>query len=338
MNPRPVNPRPMNPRPMNPRPTNPVPMNPVPMNSGSMNPVPAAPARRPRPGAAGFALAGGFVLPPVVVAALALAAAPAPASAAASPIASPVSSPAASPAASPTASAGARPQPRGAVELSGSGSATRRITLDAGLWTVEMRVRNNFDRSFGTPVEDNFVVEVESTSAAGGAELLANEIAGAWSASATLRVGGGGFAMLPAGRQILSVDASGDWEITLRPESRRSPASDPAASPDASGRLRLSGSGTATRRIRLDSGLWTVALQVSGNLDRTFGSAIEDNFIVEIESAAGEGAATLANEIASRWTGSETLRVGRGFLALTPGVQVVSVDATGAWQLVFQRE
>lgn len=242
--------------------------------------------------------------------------------------------PSAAPAA---ASAGLPPQPAAVVELSGSGSATRRVTLDAGLWTVEMRVRNNFDRSFGTAVEDNFVVEVESTSAAGGAELLANEIAGAWSASATLRVGGG-FAALPAGRQILSVDASGDWEITLRPESRRAPSSTPAASPDASGRLRLSGRGTATRRIRLDSGLWTVALRVSENLDRTFGSAIEDNFIVSIESVAGEGAAILANEIASRWTGSETLRVGRGFLALPPGVQVVSVDASGAWELVFQRE
>lgn len=283
-----------------------------------------------------------FALPAAAVAALALAAAPAPASAAASPITSPFGSPIASPVAAPVASRAAPPQPRGAVELSGSGSATRRITLDAGLWTVEMRVRNNFDRSFGTAVEDNFVVEVESTSAAGGAELLANEIVGAWSASATLRVGGGGFATLPAGRQILSVDASGDWEITLRPESGGAGASAPpaarAASPDASGRLRLSGRGTATRRVRLDPGLWTVALRVSGNLDRTFGSAIEDNFIVGIESVTGDASAVLANEIASRWTGSETLRVGRGFLALTPGVQVVSVDATGAWELVFQRE
>jgi len=305
-------------------PTTPCPVSPRPSNA-----VPGVPAFRRGRGASAFAL------PAAAVAALALAAIPAPAFAAvpasASPIASPVSSPVSPPA--------APPQPRGALELSGSGSATRRITLDAGLWTVEMRVRDNFDRSFGTAVEDNFVVEVESTSAAGGAELLANEIAGAWSASATLRVGGGGFAALPAGRQILSVDASGDWEITLRPESRRAAgASTPASSPDASGRLNLSGRGTATRRIRLDSGLWTVALQVSGNLDRTFGSAIEDNFIVSIESADGDASAVLANEIAARWTGSETLRVGRGFLALTPGVQVVSVDATGAWELVFQRE
>ena len=294
--------------------------------------TPAAAAFRRSPGASAFAL------PAAAFAALALAAALAPASAAASPITPAV----ASPVAAPVASAGARPQPRGAVELSGSGSATRRVTLDAGLWTVEMRVRNNYDRSFGTAVEDNFVVEVESTSAAGGAELLANEIVGAWSASATLRVGGGGFATLPAGRQVLSVDASGDWEITLRPESGGAGASAPpaarAASPDASGRLRLSGQGTATRRVRLDPGLWTVAFRVSGNLDRTFGSAIEDNFIVGIESVAGDAAAVLANEIAARWTGSETLRVGRGFLALAPGVQVVSVDATGAWELVFQRE
>lgn len=306
-----------------------LPRRPRRLNSRPPRTTPAAPAFRRSPGATAFAL------PAAAVAALALAAIPAPASAAASPIASPV--------AAPVASAGARPQPRGAVELSGSGSATRRVTLDAGLWTVEMRVRNNFDRSFGTAVEDNFVVEVESTSAAGGAELLANEIVGAWSASATLRVGGGGFATLPAGRQILSVDASGDWEITLRPESggaagASTPPAARAASPDASGLLRLSGQGTATRRVRLDPGLWTVALRVSGNLDRTFGSAIEDNFIVGIESVAGDASAVLANEIASRWTGSETLRVGRGFLALTPGVQVVSVDATGAWELVFQRE
>lgn len=288
------------------------------------NAVPAAPAFRRGRGASAFAL------PAAAVAALALAAILAPAFAAVPASAYPISSPVSPPA--------APPQPRGALELSGSGSATRRITLDAGLWTVEMRVRDNFDRSFGTAVEDNFVVEVESTSAAGGAELLANEIAGAWSASAALRVGGG-FAALPAGRQILSVDASGDWEITLRPESRRAAgASTPASSPDASGRLNLSGRGTATRRIHLDSGLWTVALQVSGNLDRTFGSAIEDNFIVSIESADGDASAVLANEIAARWTGSETLRVGRGFLALAPGVQVVSVDATGAWELVFQRE
>lgn len=304
-------------------------MTPCPVSPRPSNAVPGVPAFRRGRGASAFAR------PAAAVAALALAAFLAPAFAAvpasAYPIASPVSSPVSSPVA-PT-------QPRGALELSGSGSATRRITLDAGLWTVEMRVRDNFDRSFGTAVEDNFVVEVESTSAAGGAELLANEIAGAWSASATLRVGGGGFAALPAGRQILSVDASGDWEITLRPESRRAAgASTPASSPDASGRLRLSGRGTATRRIRLESGLWTVALQVSGNLDRTFGSAIEDNFIVSIESADGDASAVLANEIAARWTGSETLRVGRGFLALTPGVQVVSVDATGSWELAFQRE
>lgn len=318
-----------------------LPLRPGRLNSRPPRTTPAAPALRGSPGAHAFAL------PAAAFAALAMAAAPAPASAAASritsPFGSPIASPIASPVAAPFASAGARPQPRGAVELSGSGSATRRVTLDAGLWTVEMRVRNNFDRSFGTAVEDNFVVEVESTSAAGGAELLANEIVGAWSASATLRVGGGGFATLPAGRQILSVDASGDWEITLRPESRPAPGAStspaaPAASPDASGRLRLSGQGTATRRVRLDPGLWTVALRVSGNLDRTFGSAIEDNFIVGIESVAGDASAVLANEIASRWTGSETLRVGRGFLALAPGVQVVSVDATGAWELVFQRE
>lgn len=317
------------------------PVTPCPVGPRPSNAVPAAPAFRRGRGASAFAL------PAAAVAALALAAILAPAFAAvpasaspiSSPISSPIASPVSSPVSSPLSSPVAPPQPRGALELSGSGSATRRITLDAGLWTVEMRVRDNFDRSFGTAVEDNFVVEVESTSAAGGAELLANEIAGAWSASATLRVGGGGFAALPAGRQILSVDASGDWEITLRPESRRAAgASTPASSPDASGRLRLSGRGTATRRIRLDSGLWTVALQVSGNLDRTFGSAIEDNFIVSIESADGDASAVLANEIAARWTGSETLRVGRGFLALTPGVQVVSVDATGAWELVFQRE
>ena len=321
-----------------------LPRRPRRLNGRPPRTTPAAPAFRRSPGASAFAL------PAAAFAALALAAAPAPASAAASPItspfgspsASPIASPIASPVAAPVASAGARPQPRGAVELSGSGSATRRVTLDAGLWTVEMRVRNNYDRSFGTAVEDNFVVEVESTSAAGGAELLANEIVGAWSASATLRAGGGGFATLPAGRQILSVDASGDWEITLRPESggagASAPPAAPAASPDASGRLRLSGQGTATRRVRLDPGLWTVALRVSGNLDRTFGSAIEDNFIVGIESVAGDASAVLANEIAARWTGSETLRVGRGFLALAPGVQVVSVDATGAWELVFQRE
>ena len=323
------------------RPTTPClvtrcPVTPCPVGPRPSNAVPAAPAFRRGRGASAFAR------PAAAVAALALAAILAPAFAAvpasAAPIASPVAFPVSSPVSS-RVSPPVAPQPRGALELSGSGSATRRITLDAGLWTVEMRVRDNFDRSFGTAVEDNFVVEVESTSAAGGAELLANEIAGAWSASATLRVGGGGFAALPAGRQILSVDASGDWEITLRPESRRAAgASTPASSPDASGRLNLSGRGTATRRIRLDSGLWTVALQVSGNLDRTFGSAIEDNFIVSIESADGDASAILANEIAARWTGSETLRVGRGFLALTPGVQVVSVDATGAWELVFQRE
>lgn len=304
-----------------------------PVSPRPSNAVSAAPAFRRGRGASAFAR------PAAAVAALALAAFLAPAFAAVPAPASPIASPVAFPVSSPVSSPVAPPQPRGALELSGSGSATRRITLDAGLWTVEMRVRDNFDRSFGTAVEDNFVVEVESTSAAGGAELLANEIAGAWSASATLRVGGGGFAALPAGRQILSVDASGDWEITLRPESRRAAgASTPASSPDASGRLNLSGRGTATRRIRLESGLWTVALQVSGNLDRTFGSAIEDNFIVSIESADGDASAVLANEIAARWTGSETLRVGRGFLALTPGVQVVSVDATGSWELVFQRE
>lgn len=227
----------------------------------------------------------------------------------------------------------------GAIRLFGRGCGARRILLTEGLWTVEVSVRNNFDRSLGTTTEGDFEVEVHST-ARPEAEptALAHRTGVSWSGTVPLRVGGEVEDTAP-GKQIVCVDAFGDWEIVFRAES----GEDPGVCADASGRLALAGRGTALQRITLDSGLWTVVVRVFDNGGGPHLDEIEDglpeNFAVKVQSVSGGLASTLINRLVTRWSGVKTLRVtSENFVALKPGVQIVSVDAAGSWELVFQRE
>lgn len=226
----------------------------------------------------------------------------------------------------------------GAIRLFGSGCGARRILLTEGLWTVELSVRNNRDRSFGATTAVRFEVEVHSTACPEiGPTVLAGRTGVSWSATVPLRVGGDAEDTAP-GKQIVCVDASGDWEITFRAESGR----DPGISADESGRLALNGHGTAAQRITLDSGLWTVVVRVSDNgdpdLDESEGG-LPETFAVKVQSLAGGLASTLVDKLVARWSGVKTVRVtSETFVELRPGVQIVSVDASGSWELVFQRE
>ena len=117
---------------------------------------------------------------------------------------------------------------------------------------------------------------------------------------------------------------------------REAPAGARPSQTDA-GEIVLSGEGTAVRRVELAAGLWTADMEVRGNADTTFGTSIADNFIVTIESAES-GSTVLANEIAARWSGEVPLRTSGGFMGVSPGVQIVSVDASGNWRIRFRRE
>ncbi|MDE2711814.1 MAG: hypothetical protein F4130_07935 [Acidobacteria bacterium] len=85
--------------------------------------------------------------------------------------------------------------------LSGEGTKASRLNLPAGFYVVEMAVQNE--------EEDNFIVEIEPVEEL-GCETLANKIVGSWKGSVTLRVGPDAH---PEGRQVLSVDSSGTWEV-----------------------------------------------------------------------------------------------------------------------------
>ena len=96
----------------------------------------------------------------------------------------------------------------------------------------------------------------------------------------------------------------------------------------------LSGSGSSVETINLPLGLYIVELEVSENESCLFGSCSGTNFITSVEGIDG-GTGSLANEIASEWSGSKTLRIGTGLFEITPGTQVVSVDAEGDWSITF---
>ena len=131
-------------------------------------------------------------------------------------------------------------------------------------------------------------------------------------------------------------------EPTATPTATPTPEPTPTPLPTATSTpvppIHLEGVGTRTERVELVAGLWTVQASVAGNQDCTFGSCYPTNFIVQIESVDDGSFEGLVNEIGAAWSGSTTLRVGEGFLALMPGRQVVSVDASGAWTLDFTRE
>lgn len=97
------------------------------------------------------------------------------------------------------------------IELDGSGTETRNITLTDGLWTVAYSVTGN-SSVYGSGT--NFIVKVESV--AGGSELIANEIGKDVSGTTTMRVGSG-ILELSSGKAVVSVDAGtqAQWTVML---------------------------------------------------------------------------------------------------------------------------
>ena len=124
---------------------------------------------------------------------------------------------AATPIPTPIPTAAPTPTPTPPVSLYGEGTDVRRIVLSEGLWIVEIVVQDNEDCSVGVCIPSLFAVWIES-SEGGGRELLANEIGNAWRGRSTLRVGGGLFSSIEPGKQLVSVEGSGTWEIHLTRE------------------------------------------------------------------------------------------------------------------------
>ena len=224
------------------------------------------------------------------------------------------------------------PIPVEPISISGSGTKTERVDLEAGLWTVEISITDNEDCGFGSCSETNFVVRVESVNG-DSRELLANEIADEWTGSTTVRVGSGLFDLAP-GKQIVSVDAEGDWAIRFV----HAATATPVRPTGPQGPIELSEKGTKTVPIELQAGLWTVEMSITDNENCSFGSCSETNFVVRVESVNGDSRELLANEIVNEWTGSTTVRVGSGLFDLTPGKQIVSVGAEGNWAIRFVLE
>ena len=220
----------------------------------------------------------------------------------------------------------APPEP---VNVSGSGTAVETISLlTEGIWIVAIEVIDNEDCSFGTCSEDNFIVTIESADGS-NFEFPVNEIAKDWTGEVTIAVGGL-FGLTP-GDQVVSIDASGEWNISFNLAVPLAPPDDPDAP------VTISGSGTEVETISLLSeGVWIVALEISGNEDCSLGYCSEDNFIVTIESVDGSNFEFPANEIATDWSGEVTISVG-GLFGLTAGTQVVSVDASGDWTITFTK-
>ena len=143
------------------------------------------------------------------------------------------------------------------VEITGSGTAVETISLDSeGVWIVDLNVNGNEDCSFGACLEDNFIVTIESVDGA-NLEIPANEIAKDWSGEVTVAVGG--LFGLSAGKQVVSVDAIGDWTIAFNLALPQLPPDDPDAP------VSITGSGTAVETIPLFSeGAWIVSLDRQG--------------------------------------------------------------------------
>ena len=103
--------------------------------------------------------------------------------------------------------------------------------------------------------------------------------------------------------------------------------------------IELSGSGSATERIELTEGLWSVSLSVQENEDCSSGRCSTDFFEVDIASVAAPESEDLAFEYARDWVGAKTVRVGHGYAAdLAPGRQIVTVTAYGEWEITFLKE
>ena len=102
--------------------------------------------------------------------------------------------------------------------------------------------------------------------------------------------------------------------------------------------IEISGSGSATKRIELTEGLWSVSLTVEDN-QTCNRSCSPDFFDVDIDSVARSESESLAFEYKKEWTGVAALHVGDEFSDdLAPGRQVVTVEATGTWEITFLKE
>ena len=103
--------------------------------------------------------------------------------------------------------------------------------------------------------------------------------------------------------------------------------------------IELSGSGSATERIDLTEGLWSVRVSVRENEDCSEGYCSTNIFEVDIASVAAPKSKSLAYEYERDWEGSMTVRVGHGYTAdLAPGRQIVTVTADGKWDISFLKE
>ena len=115
------------------------------------------------------------------------------------------------------------------------------------------------------------------------------------------------------------------------------PAATPVPTPEPTPNL-FTGTGTRTERVNLDSGLWIAHIAVTENEECFASVCIPGNFIVQMESVNDGSQALLVNELAKEWEGSVTVRVGDGILELSPGPQIMSVDAEGSWSIRFEKE
>ena len=112
----------------------------------------------------------------------------------------------------------------------------------------------------------------------------------------------------------------------------------PTATPTSASAFTVTGSGTDTREVTLTSGVWTLAMQISGNTECLFGTCIPSAFVVTMESVSGSWVELATSQLTADWNGQVVLRVGSGLVSLTPGRQIVSVTAAAAseWTLTFQ--
>ncbi len=103
------------------------------------------------------------------------------------------------------------------ISLTGTGSTTERIDLTEGIWTVSLSVEKNEYCRPSFCSDSTFDVDVDSV-AGSKSEGIAFEIRKEWEGTATIRVGNEFRDDLNPGRQIVTVDADGDWEITFLKE------------------------------------------------------------------------------------------------------------------------
>ena len=223
--------------------------------------------------------------------------------------------------------------------LTGTGTEVREITLATGTWTVAINVSENvICIQTNVCVVESFAVELESLDGTGLA-APAKTYAGWWIGRAALRIGAGDRALTP-GRQLVSITAApmAEWILIFEAPADAAPTPSPTLSPDTRAGIVLTGTGTDVREITLPAGIWTGALEVSGNETCVRETCITGFFAVEIESLDGTGLVAPANTIEPAWTGRAVLGVGTDDPALTPGRQRVSITAptTAEWTLIIE--